>query len=600
MRYILITFLALVPYFAANAQSQPRWSEVRNSDEYIYGKGSGKTMAEADEQALKALLVKFHDSVAGRYECPASIADKSGYVKILTDSYMSAAKANTGIFTLNAAPEAERVRYIHKDSLDNIFDSRRNKIREMVRDAARQEEKMSIDNALRFYWWAYLLTNSLPKPMEEAYTDAKGQKHLLCSWIPQQMNAILEKVEVMTSRNPAGSELANANPESENIRYLAFSYKGERISSIDYTYHDGEIWSQTVSAKDGMGLVELKNPASMTGIDVRVEYRYADNAHIEDDIMFLMGVIPEISLGKASFTCSMKPQAPKAKPSDDRSTLSVVTNMDKYNNILVNVLFAIQQKNYDSVSRHFTAEGLEIYRRLLKYGNAQVIDANVSFHNIRDQITARGVKMSFAFRNGIRKMFVEDVVFMFTKEGLIDNISFGLGEQAERDILYKETWPEDVRVLIMEFLENYKTAFALERLEYLRDIFDEDAVIIVGRKVEKRVMKTSDNALGNMTMTQIDMIRRTKDEYMESLAKCFDSNEFINIRFTNTDVVKSVTAKEVYGIQIRQDYYSTNYGDTGYLNLVIDFNDPEKPLIKIRTWQPEPDPEFGILTPFDF
>ena len=32
----------------------------------------------------------------------------------------------------------------------------------------------------------------------------------------------------------------------------------------------------------------------------------------------------------------------------------------------------------------------------------------------------------------------------------------------------------------------------------------------------------------------------------------------------------------------------------GYLFLFIDFNDPDKPLIHIRTWQPERNPE---LTP---
>ena len=38
----------------------------------------------------------------------------------------------------------------------------------------------------------------------------------------------------------------------------------------------------------------------------------------------------------------------------------------------------------------------------------------------------------------------------------------------------------------------------------------------------------------------------------------------------------------------------TLHGDQGYLFLFIDFNDPDKPLIHIRTWQPERNPE---LTP---
>ena len=47
-------------------------------------------------------------------------------------------------------------------------------------------------------------------------------------------------------------------------------------------------------------------------------------------------------------------------------------------------------------------------------------------------------------------------------------------------------------------------------------------------------------------------------------------------------------------MQLKQDYVSKTYGDQGYLFLFIDFNDPDKPLIHIRTWQPERNPE---LTP---
>ncbi len=64
--------------------------------------------------------------------------------------------------------------------------------------------------------------------------------------------------------------------------------------------------------------------------------------------------------------------------------------------------------------------------------------------------------------------------------------------------------------------------------------------------------------------------------------------------------MKCVVGGELYGVHIRQDYYSTNYGDTGYLTLLVDFNDPDAPLIKVRTWQPEPDPDFGLITPYDF
>ena len=89
--------------------------------------------------------------------------------------------------------------------------------------------------------------------------------------------------------------------------------------------------------------------------------------------------------------------------------------------------------------------------------------------------------------------------------------------------------------------------------------------------------------------------RQTKQEYMKKLQYIFKSNEFINIRFADNQIRKSGVGGEVYGIQIKQDYFSSSYGDTGYLFLMVDLNNPEEPLIHVRTWQPEKDPDFGLI-----
>ena len=81
---------------------------------------------------------------------------------------------------------------------------------------------------------------------------------------------------------------------------------------------------------------------------------------------------------------------------------------------------------------------------------------------------------------------------------------------------------------------------------------------------------------------------------MEKLKKSFASKEYINLRFNSTKVRKAFNGGELYGIQIEQDYYSSNYGDHGYLFLEINLNNPDKPLILVRTWQPQPDPQFGV------
>ena len=153
---------------------------------------------------------------------------------------------------------------------------------------------------------------------------------------------------------------------------------------------------------------------------------------------------------------------------------------------------------------------------------------------------------------------------------------------------------QKVHAVPIEFLENYKTAFALERLEYIRTIFDDNAVIIVGKlaTVASSVVPEYQTQYNNKVVIRT---RYTKEQYLKNLERCFNSNEFVNIRFANNDVIKAGKGGEIYGIQIKQDYYSTNYGDTGYLFLLVDINDPKAPMIKVRTWQPEPDPVDGLF-----
>ena len=94
--------------------------------------------------------------------------------------------------------------------------------------------------------------------------------------------------------------------------------------------------------------------------------------------------------------------------------------------------------------------------------------------------------------------------------------------------------------------------------------------------------------------------RFTKDSYLRQLKLSFDSKEYINLRFADNDVRKLGKGGEIFAIQISQEYFSSNYGDKGYLFLMVDINNPEMPIIKVRTWQPEKDPNFGIYGPEDF
>jgi len=162
----------------------------------------------------------------------------------------------------------------------------------------------------------------------------------------------------------------------------------------------------------------------------------------------------------------------------------------------------------------------------------------------------------------------------------------------------------------MEFLENYKTAYCMKDSAYIRQIFADDAVIIIGNVARRAGAGT---AGGNGTINRehavsvqgqqiISYNRYTKDQYLKNLRRCFDRNEFINLRFSKNDIqhLDKFQDKELFGIQIGQEYSSSTYSDVGYLFLLADLTDHGLPQIKVRTWQPTEVPLDSLFHAGDF
>lgn len=257
----------------------------------------------------------------------------------------------------------------------------------------------------------------------------------------------------------------------------------------------------------------------------------------------------------------------------------------------------LRKKTYATIQSHFTKEGLNVFNRLIAYGNAKLLsnEMGYSFYKSEKGVICRSMPMSFRFKGN--KEFIESVVFEFDENKKVKNLSFQLEQEAVSDIASQEQWNKASKHVLVRFLENYKTAYALERLDYLKEIFSDDALIIVGSTVSK-----PQDLEGRIRLNEKDVKtnRLSKAEYMKNLERCFKRNEFINLRFTENEIKKFKKDKEMYGIQIKQDYFSSTYGDTGYLFLGVDVEDPEKPVIHVRTWQPEKDREGGVFGINDF
>ncbi|MCX8473294.1 MAG: hypothetical protein ORN85_06555, partial [Sediminibacterium sp.] len=210
----------------------------------------------------------------------------------------------------------------------------------------------------------------------------------------------------------------------------------------------------------------------------------------------------------------------------------------------------------------------------------------------------RNFKVQFSVKNNTRK-FVEDLVFTYdTIQKKIVNITMGLNKVAYNSIMENSYWDMKDKQILVQALENYKTAYCLKDINFIKSIFADDAIIIVGKALQ--IDKNAD-PYSSETKEIIKTNRYTKDDYIKNLEKCFKSNEFINIHFEKSTIEKqNRVGSYIYGVQIEQNYYSDSYGDRGHLFLIMDLSDSKKPIIKVRTWQDKTNTEHPPYKLSDF
>lgn len=578
---------------------QERIAQIKNQGNvYLWGEAQGKTLNVADRDALADLIGQISTSVESdftliRDENPDGFGETFNSI---VKTYSKATLSNTERVVAGKEPKVTVFRYIRRTEIKKIFVARRNKIIGFVESAQRAEQKLQIADALRYYYWAQTLLRSHPDGATIKMIDEEsGEQHLLASWIPEQINNIFNNIRV----TKGDSKIDGSFRQVE----LFFTYKNEPVSNFDFTYWDGQDWSNIVSAKDGRGVAELPAIFDESKMDLKGEYIFTGEATIDSELKDVMETIEPVPYKSSNLQLSSVSAKPKQAQMEIRkaqeetaakteSFFEYVQNDVDYKRIMAEIERSVVSRTYDSVRKYFDEDGWDMFTKLVNYGRARICGTpDYRFARTDEGVICRSMPLVFNFPNN-KNSFVEDIVFEFGTDGKIHSLSFGLAQTALEGITGKSQWSEPSRLTLIRFLENYKTAYALKRLDYISSIFADDALIIVGHVLKKQPVQ---DAMAIEPDKQIvRYTKQTKEQYIRNLDICFKSNEFINLRFADSEIRKAGNG-EIYGIQIKQDYFSSNYGDTGYLFLMVDLNDRESPVIHVRAWQPEKDPEFGLI-----
>jgi hypothetical protein len=527
--------------------------------------------------------------------------DYSEKAKSVIKTYSAATLKNTERIVIVEEPSAKVFRYIKRSEVYKIFEERKEKILEFAKYGDQALKEFEIADALKYYYWSLTLLRSHPNG--NTIKNSNGESMAL--WLPIQINKVLTGITVTLG------ELTREDGYS--IQMLNISFRGTPVSNYDYAYWDGNNWSNIASAKDGVGCIEFpeSNPV-IKEVKITSEYIFENEASIDkelEDVMQKLDPLPfhESAIIARMANVKLSPDTMKAVVSPTISAITstaekkedlifnAVTNPEPYLKIVGQLKETIRKGNYESAKPLFTPSGFDIFTKLVQYGKARLLsDKELLFVRNKDEVLCRAIPMSFSFKNN--KQFVEDLVLNFDSAQKISNLSFALGARAISDINAKTIWPEKARLQMIGFVENYKTAYALKRLDYIENIFSDDALILVGS-----VLKVQSGDMSQFQNNQIVRYNRvSKQDYLKKLKFAFNSKEYINLKFEDNEIRKSGKGEEIYGIQIKQNFYSSNYSDAGYLFLMIDFANPDLPLIHIRTWQPEKNADGSIYGLNDF
>lgn len=597
---LIITFslFSILIFSQVNKENEKRACELQASSEYICGLGHGNTLKQASNDALAALSSQISTTVSSDFnylvnsESNGDDVKESVKVDNIIRTYSHTTLRNAMELVIEDEPNATVLRYIKRSDLDKIFEQRRNKVLEYASNAQKYEKENKVADALSSYYAALALLRSLPDGSDMKIRLGFTEETLLMPLIMKNVNDILNNVEIKTE--------AIEDDGDERTMIINIQYKGKPATNFNYTYYNGSRRSDICTAKDGTGDISIPKSLSISKLDIHAEYICEDEANYDRELRDVLDNTTPVPFRTAKMKLAKDKEVKAVAANVNTATASVMsapassvpsTTMDDskvspYLATMQKIELAIRQKSYESIRDCFTAEGYDMFNKLVNYGKAKLLRAPVlQFQESGEEVICRSFPMSFSF-SGNRRTFVEDVVFHLTKDGKVCEVAFGLNKPAVDDIMNRGAWSDEARKVMINFLESYKTAYALKRLDYISSIFSNDALIITGSFVKS----TGNKEVGPSNIKHVKYTRQTKAQYMKSLKACFASNEYVNIHFADNIIRRSASNPNIYGIQIKQDYYSSSYGDTGYLFLLIDFKDVKAPLIHVRTWQPDKDP----------
>lgn len=601
---IAFWLVATLTGMAAGNTARDRARLIIENQRYYHGVGYGATLEEAQKSSLADLCGKISLTLALATDMKDTRESEEFTRRGSIATFVTL--SNTERLVVSDVPEKyEVLTYIERQQVENDMALRADKIRTLIAQGEEMEGKLEIASALKYYNWAYALARSYARPVK---ADAGGRSVADAkAWLDSKINTVLSTIRIgLDNVQEAPGEV---DPYVVN---LTVTYLGQPVADLDFDYTNHGLRVRDQHVKNGCASLPFQQLPS-DNIDLGIKYRYekegaqydaelqtvyaAHNAHSFPKASILVpcrGTVPEkFAIQERKLTRQERRQteadAGTAPPivAPLRQRVEAQTPGDSRAHHAVAVMDSIERaiatRQYPSVRRLFTADGFRLFSMMMQSGRVtcRKTGGDRKVELAGEYVVGKSVPVSIKYKGG--HTVAEDIVFRFNADNLVESVAYALTRRAEDDIFRQNSWELPARYAILRFMEDYQTAYAMKNLPYLEKIFSDDAVIITG-KANAGKRRQGD---GQYFLTDsFTYTREDKQTYLDRLRRQFAEKDYIKLTFEDNEIrEQSGLYDNIFWIEIKQFYSSSNYNDVGYLTLMIDMREAD-PTIKVRTWAP--------------
>lgn len=600
-----LTLLLMFIAFAINAQNAAvDINNIKKGNQYFWGQSQ---VCDTYDKAKSKATELMYNHIVENYDAhpiDLGIDDFDTHMKkimITLEKKISYRRKIHNVVRDTKNDRYECLAYISKSDFEEVCKERAEDIQRLANVGQNKESEHNVTDALRSYYWGMM--SCLAHPYGKILKiEVDGEDVPAYTYLEERVIEMLGTFTFSISKENPGEFNDEGISVIMNVRA-----DDNDVSGLQIKYYNGVDDYVKTMVDNGKLEVQLLSQ-DVSEFDFKIEYDFSHHIISHPEMKVIMDNIEKIIIKEnvnrefnlapyikyLNGSAVAEPET-KQEPKTNGKAPLLTDNEMYFLKVMKEIEQAFRVKDYNSVRKYFTQESFGMLDTLVRNADISVI-GNQQYELITcgNTTICRDIDMKFQFRNYVS--FIREVVFRFDNDSkLITSLAFRLSSIAENDIATKNKWNNDCKLALVNFLEDYQTAYALKRYDYLESIFSDDALFIVGHVLKKNVDELKDIKQFNLPAEEVELLRMDKNSYFERLSKVFKSQEYINIRFTETDFKRQMVSsdeedgdgEDIFGVRLLQEYHSTTYGDVGYLFLMVDLRDTKRPVIHVRAWQPD-------------